>query len=112
MSQKSQNQFGLKSEYLDLMSSVFSRFPEIDSVKIYGSRAIGTHRENSDIDLAVVGTKVHLQLLNKIANLLDDILMPWKIDLSILHHIQHIELLDHIKRNGKLLYNKEQAVAT
>ena len=38
-----------------LLRSVFHRHPEITAVKLFGSRAKGTHAEHSDIDLALWG---------------------------------------------------------
>lgn len=43
--------FGLKDETIEHVHDVFSRFPQIEEVIIYGSRAKGTYRNGSDIDL-------------------------------------------------------------
>jgi uncharacterized protein len=40
---------------LALLRSVFQRHPEITVVKLFGSRAKGTHAPSSDIDLALWG---------------------------------------------------------
>ena len=49
---------GLSSREVELLNSVFRRHPEITEVRLFGSRAKGSHRVNSDIDLAVWGDGV------------------------------------------------------
>lgn len=43
--------FGLDPRTLSRMHGVFRAFPEVEEVMVYGSRAMGTYREGSDIDL-------------------------------------------------------------
>jgi len=45
--------------------------------------------------------------LFKIENEIDDLLLPYKIDLSIYHKIENNQLVDHINRVGKVFYEKE-----
>ncbi|WNV03018.1 nucleotidyltransferase domain-containing protein [Candidatus Methylospira mobilis] len=52
--------FGLSSATLDKLNSVFVRHNSIETVLIYGSRAKGTHRPGSDIDLTIKETKYRL----------------------------------------------------
>ena len=44
--------------------------------------------------------------LSKIENELDDLLLPYKIDLSIFHQIENQDLIDHINRVGIVFYEK------
>jgi uncharacterized protein len=50
--------FGLKDRVIQQFGEVFSQYPEIESVVIYGSRAKGNHREGSDIDITIMGEQV------------------------------------------------------
>lgn len=45
--------FGLPDDTLIKFKQVFEKHPEVKSVLIYGSRAIGNYREGSDIDLSL-----------------------------------------------------------
>ncbi len=45
-----------------------------------------------------------LTILFKIENELDDLLLPYKIDLSVFSDIENPELLGHIERVGKVFY--------
>jgi predicted nucleotidyltransferase len=98
--------YGLSNDTINKIINVFSDYPEIESVIIYGSRAKGNYKPGSDIDLTVKGKKLSLSLMNKIALTLDDLLMPYTIDLSVYTHIKQPSLLDHIRRNGIEFYNK------
>ena len=98
--------FGLKQEQIAKMINVFSQFPEIEEVIIYGSRAKGNYRSGSDIDLTLKGSTLNLNLLFKIENALDDILLPYFIDLSIYHTLNNPDLVNHIDRVGCKFYSK------
>ena len=50
--------YGLSDTVITDICSVFRRFPNIDKVLIFGSRAKGTYSEGSDIDLAAVGENI------------------------------------------------------
>ena len=71
----------------------------VEQVVLYGSRAKGSYREGSDIDLAVKG-KLTFDNLVKMSVNLDDLNLPWKIDLSLYSQIKNRDLLDHIDRVG------------
>ena len=98
--------YGLKESTIEKINSVFSSYPQIRQVILYGSRAMGNYRNGSDIDLTIVGEAVtHSQQL-RIENKLDDLLLPYKIDLSLMHEIENAALIDHIKRVGVVFYEK------
>ncbi len=98
--------YGLKESYIQQIQSVFAEYPAIEKVILYGSRAKGNYRKSSDIDLSLVGQTLDFNLLIKIENKLDDLLMPYNIDLSILHKIENLELIEHIERVGMIFYEK------
>jgi len=68
---------------------------------ITGSRAKGNYRKGSDIDLSLVAPTVGVSDLLKIENEIEELLLPYKVDLSLFHLIENKELVDHIKRIGK-----------
>lgn len=99
--------FGLNEHTIERIVEVIRKHPEVEEAIIYGSRAKGTHKPSSDIDLTLVGEQVTLEIMNKISWQLDDLLLPYTIDLSIYHHIRQPDLLDHIKRVGIPFYEKQ-----
>jgi predicted nucleotidyltransferase len=76
-------------------------------VILYGSRANGSYKRGPDIDFCVVGMSLTLPVLLSIDNTLDDLLLPYKIDLALHHHIDNPDLLSHIDRVGRVFYQKE-----
>ncbi len=101
--------YGLKPHIIEKISAVFKKYPQIERVILYGSRAKGNYANGSDIDLTIVGADLNLSLLNKIEDDLDDLLLPHTIDLSIFNQIDNKELINHIGRVGKDFYVKEKA---
>ncbi|MGZ3770437.1 MAG: nucleotidyltransferase domain-containing protein [Bdellovibrio sp.] len=100
------NDFGLTSDVIDKINQVLARFPLIEKAIIYGSRAKGNYKVGSDIDLTLVAPQMSLSELFEIENELDDLLLPYKIDLSLFHQIENIDLVDHINRRGKVFFIK------
>ena len=99
--------YGLKEKHITAIRSVFSKYPQVEKAILYGSRAKGNYRNGSDIDLTLAGKDLDLKILSKIENELDDLMLPYKIDLSILRKIDNPDLSEHIKRVGKIFYKKE-----
>ncbi len=100
--------FGLKNSDINSIKSVFKKHDKVSKVILYGSRAKGNYRNNSDIDLTLVGEKIDLDTLLKIENELDELLLPYKIDMSIFHKINSKDLIDHINRVGIVFYEKSK----
>jgi predicted nucleotidyltransferase len=98
--------YGLKAETIKSIQNVFSTFPEVEEVILYGSRAKGNYKPGSDIDLSMIGEQLNLELSNKISLKLDDLLLPYIIDLSIFNQIDNENLADHIKRVGVTFFKK------
>lgn len=104
-------QYGLKDHHIEAIRNVFTDHPQVSEVIIYGSRAKGTHQQASDIDLAVKGDDLSLRELHRIDRELDDLLLPWKIDIALYRQIDNQQLLAHIERVGLVFYKKEQKTA-
>jgi predicted nucleotidyltransferase len=97
-------EYGLSEENLQRIIDVFGRFPYIQQAILYCSRAKGNFKNGSDIDITLVGQDLNLIILGKIEWELDDLLLPYTFDLSIFHHISNAELVEHINRVGKKIY--------
>jgi predicted nucleotidyltransferase len=95
---------GLSPKTLQALESVFKQFDAIDKVVLYGSRALGTHRPGSDIDLALFGNNVTPDLIASIAILIDDLLLPYTLDLTAYALIDNDPLREHIDRVGIELF--------
>ena len=98
--------FGLENETIKRIQEVFGQFPEISEVLLYGSRAMGNFKPGSDIDITIKISRPNLDMMNSISMQLDNLMLPYLFDLSFYSHIQNKDLLTHIGRVGKVLYQK------
>ena len=73
---------------------------------LYGSRARGTYKTGSDIDLTLWGAELTHSVLSRIDTELDELLLPYMIDLSIFRQIENPEMVKHIQRDGVSLYER------
>ncbi len=99
--------YGLTDEILSRISGVFACHPEIEKAILYGSRAKGNYRTGSDIDLTLTGDNLTLTVLNRVDYELDELLLPYSFDLSILEQIDNVRLQEHIDRVGEIIYRRE-----
>lgn len=98
------SRFGLTSDQIEAILSVLRRHPNISRAIVYGSRAKGNYRPGSDIDLTLKGEGLTLTDLLCISNELDDLLLPYTIDLSLFESLSEPALLAHIDRVGVELF--------
>jgi predicted nucleotidyltransferase len=101
------NSTGLSEQETADIKAVFSRYPQVKKVLLYGSRAKGNFRPASDIDLSLVGNDIDLSVQNEIELELDDLMLPYKFDISVYHKIKDAGLINHIDRVGKLIYHDD-----
>ena len=98
--------FGLPDSAIQAIQQVLAAHPEVEQALIYGSRALGRQRPASDIDLTLIGPAISFGTLAQIEAELDDLLLPWMIDLSRIADLSHPPLRDHIARVGQILYDR------
>jgi predicted nucleotidyltransferase len=97
---------GLPEATVAKICAILARFPAVEKAVLYGSRAKGTYKPGSDIDLTLLGNHLSSATLGTIADQLDDLLLPYQIDLSIFDQIDHEGLREHIQRVGQVFYRK------
>jgi predicted nucleotidyltransferase len=98
--------FGLPESAISAIQQVLAAYPGVEEAILYGSRALGRHRPASDIDLTLSGPALTSHDLARIEADLDDLLLPWVIDLSCRADLRHPTLLEHIERVGQVLYRR------
>ena len=98
--------YGLKEHTIESISGVLVRHPAVEKAILYGSRAKGNFKHGSDIDLTLCGNELTTQELGVIIEELDELLLPYKIDLSILEQLDHAKLREHIERVGVVFYQR------
>jgi uncharacterized protein len=102
--------FGLKTQDLEFIIKSILEFPEIEKAAIFGSRAKGTYKPGSDIDIAVFGESVTFNTISKLHAILEEESpMPYFIDIFDYSHSDSKELKAHVDRVGITIYEKKQA---
>ena len=100
--------YGLSQPVLNKLIIVFQKIPEIEEVVLFGSRAKGTYKEGSDIDLALKGARLDMQILRKIELYVEGQLLPYRVDIILFHQIKEEALIGHINRVGICIYKNNQ----
>lgn len=71
--------FGLDVRALALLRDVLERHPEVRESRVFGSRAQGHHRPESDVDLVLYGELEERQV-GRIAGELKELPLPYSFD--------------------------------
>ena len=70
--------FGLKRRDRKNILAAVSKFPEIERVKIFGSRAMGNYKKGSDVDLAIAGSQITFKTVLRLRSMLnEDLPLPY-----------------------------------
>lgn len=99
---------GLTDDTVTRLQGVLARFPAIEKALLYGSRARGDHKPGSDIDLTLCGESLTSEQRATITSELDDLLLPYTIDLSIFDSLDHAALRQSITRERVMFYKRHQ----
>ena len=106
MSDRTEGSFGLTEAAIEQIRGVLAAHPKVGTAVLYGSRAKGTYLPGSDIDLALLGEDLTVHDLLVIDAELDELLLPYKIDLCLYATIESQALVDHVNRVGQTLYER------
>jgi uncharacterized protein len=98
--------YGLPQSAIQKINTVLSHYPQVEKAILYGSRAKGDYKNGSDIDLTLHGTDLSLNIIYKILDDIDELLLPYTIDLSIFKDISDPDVVEHIQRVGVTFYEK------
>lgn len=101
------NSFGIPEKSFQLLLGTFERYPEVEEVILFGSRAKGTYQRGSDIDLAIKGEACSASTaLTLQAFINEELPNPYMVDVINYCLLQHLELKEHIDRVGVTLYRR------
>jgi len=68
---------------------------------------MGNFRPGSDIDLTLIGADLTLDLIGEIALKLEELPIPYQVDVSHWDQLDHAPLREHIKRVGVVFYQRD-----
>ncbi|HAQ18109.1 MAG TPA: restriction endonuclease subunit S [Prolixibacteraceae bacterium] len=98
--------FGLEQHIIDKIISVFEANAKVDKAYVFGSRAKGNYRPDSDIDIAIKGIDITLDDILKMSVAFEDKGIKNKIDLIDYTSIKEPALQEHIDRVGIEFYSR------
>ncbi len=101
----------LERHLLGCLTAVFSGYPDLESVILFGSRATGKASPRSDIDLATSGI-LSRYTLGRLKLDLEDLDIPQRCDVVALEKIRHEPLLRHIEAVGMTIYRRSEKGAS
>lgn len=96
--------YGLaRRHYLEL-AGVFGKHSHVQKVVIFGSRAKGTEKPYSDIDLAVIAPEMESAEFSRLLDELEALDLVFKLDVLHFDTLTQQKLRDAIKQHGKQFY--------
>lgn len=102
---------GLSMKQLDTLRSILLPFSsKIDHVGLFGSRATGFYRPNSDVDLVIYGS-LDEKTIDRIFTLFSESNLPIKVDLQAYNLIDYLPLKNHIDSNMVVLFTHNQLIS-
>ena len=100
--------YGLQDRDLKHIIESVQAFPEIDLVVLFGSRAKGTQKTGSDVDLAIKGESVTYETAVRLADMLNEEKpLPYFFDVLHYESINEPRLVEHIDRVGVVIFARE-----
>lgn len=100
-----ENKFGLNEAIIENLKIVFKKYKEIEKVCIFGSRAKGTYKQTSDIDIVMYGEKLTHTINTKVYYDIENLYLVYKIDLINFNSLsENDKLRENIINEGVEIY--------
>ena len=97
----------LRNQDLTVLRAACGRFPAVREVRVFGSRATGTARRASDLDLAISAPDATAAEWLDLCDTLENAPLIYELDLVRSEHITNERLKDKIIRDGVTIYPAE-----
>ena len=97
--------FGLRQEDLNEIVYILQKFSAVEKAVIFGSRATGSYKKGSDVDIAVKGLELDHEVVASLSFLLnEESATPYFFDIVHFEKISENALREHINRVGRCIY--------
>jgi type III restriction enzyme len=103
--------FGISADQLRRLHALFERWPGIERVWIYGSRARGDHRRESDIDLAVDAAAMSARDYSMLRHALEELPLINRVDLLHYQEVTDADFRSRIERDRDIFWEPRRHVA-
>jgi predicted nucleotidyltransferase len=91
---------GLSPDMIAKIRTYFAGEARVTRIVLFGSRAKGTWRIGSDIDLCAYGSDIQISDAARWKDDLEESLFPWSVDMVAFSLINNPALREHIERVG------------
>lgn len=102
---KADSHTGLSERVTDLLRAALRRFPEVRAAYLYGSRARGDYKPQSDIDIAIDAPGMTKQNFAQLWSAIDALPIAYPLDCIWLQALPESPLKSKIERDEMLISN-------
>ncbi|MBE9113253.1 nucleotidyltransferase substrate binding protein [Nodosilinea sp. LEGE 07298] len=97
--------YGLSDQQLKEIIQFIAAYPQVEEAILFGSRALGTHKPASDVDIAIKGKGATSALATRLKfDIEEDTYLPYFFDVVAYGTITHAALRQHIDKEGVSIY--------
>ena len=100
----SEKQFGLGSFIIGCITDILQKFPDVQTATIFGSRARGTYKNASDIDIAIHAPNMSATDFARLSFEIQETPIVYKMDVVHFDKLGNQELADKIVRDEQQFY--------
>ncbi len=97
------NLYGIKAEHWSKICTIIQALPFTIEIILFGSRAKGNYKPGSDIDICLKSEKLSSQDLVGLSVQIDELNLPWVVDILHYESLTNNELKELIDRVGIVL---------
>ena len=101
----------LRERDLSWLRQTFHRFPWVSEVRVFGSRATGTARRSSDIDLAISAPEATPNQWQHLVETLESAPIIYELDVVRIDQTLNPRLNEKILREGLRIYPESSVTA-
>ena len=97
---------GVKDSHRDAIVDVLAANEHVERAVLFGSRATETFTRSSDVDIALFGEALTITDLARLASAMEELNVPYRVDLLLYDRIENQILREHVRRDGMEWYNR------
>lgn len=101
-------QIGISSEEREIFRRIFSSHPSVEAALLFGSRSKGTHRKDSDADIALAGRALSLSELEAIKSELKSSTLSYPCEVSRLSDMP-LDMQERLLERAVRLYEARKS---
>lgn len=96
--------YGLPEEHIKIILDYIAKYSKIEEAVLFGSRALGTYKPGSDVDIALKGNAVDSFLAAHLkSEIEEETCLPYFFDFVAYSKLSHKDLIRHIDKYGVVL---------